>query len=671
MKRPAAVCGFTIYLTSFFLCGGSVRRILFTLSAFFALFFIVFPIFALSRRRLLGLTLVLTIAVSGALSSTAVLIRYMTSYQPVLSYVSRESSFIEGVVLDCGGLENRRYTYILKAEKIGAHDANCKFRFTSREDLYIKPGDRISANIASVNLLGKGQYERYYLSEGTYIGGWYADSLKIIGKAEKNFRIFFSSLRYQLKNQILKILPSDSGGLLCGIVLGDESAMSVRAQNSMIRSGINHIFSVSGVHVSVWSLIPFYFLSFLGIKKRQRAIICSLLPLLVCAITGFPPSALRAALMLYPVYLGSVLRLQGDMLNSLGAALTLICLGNPFIGGSISLLLSAAATIGIILSLEFFMPKIQKMIFITLGKTISAKLFQSIFSALFLSIIISGTLLPITVFQFGYISLLAPLANLLLVPLTETAMFIGGIGAMLKNSFLIKTAGRFCSLSLRGADFLASSSMSIVPANGKILICAFCCILLVFLFCLILKNKRFGVTFFVLLLSVTSTALSVFFQFSQMKQTEIQIAPSEKILLSISSHGREILVAPYFTAQEAGYLLDEKNIYTLDLLLLTDTEKMPYWAKDYAPRKFIQTKKAQSITLGDMQMQFSENGKICRMTNGKKKVLILLDEINPPENETADLLILSNTANKSIHPGLYGDMIISSELDEITSFPLS
>lgn len=61
---------------------------------------------------------------------------------------------------------------------------------------------------------------------------------------------------------------------------------------------------------------------------------------------GLSPSVVRACVMQAFVLAAPLFKRDSDGLTSLGAALLVILLGNPFAAGSISLQLSFAATLG-------------------------------------------------------------------------------------------------------------------------------------------------------------------------------------------------------------------------------------------------------------------------------------------------------------------------------------
>ena len=128
------------------------------------------------------------------------------------------------------------------------------------------------------------------------------------------------------------------------------------------------------------------------------------------AICGFTPSILRAALTYVIIVVGSLIFKKPDALNSLGLATIILLFINPLGFGNISLLLSLLSTFGLL----FICPILQNFILSVVSKFISPGRITKIIVFSF-SQTLSATLatLPVCILAIGYISLVAPLTNLL------------------------------------------------------------------------------------------------------------------------------------------------------------------------------------------------------------------------------------------------------------------
>ena len=172
---------------------------------------------------------------------------------------------------------------------------------------------------------------------------------KVIIKDESisSIFIFLNNLSIKIKNNIEKYFDSKIEGIVLGIVLGDKSKIEKEVAESFSESNISHILAVSGMHMTYVILIfNRFFYGLVG--RRYGNILSSVFVLLYMFITGFSPSVVRTGVVGIIVLLSEILRLRSDTWENLATSFVLICIYNPFLIKSISVLLSYGGTIGII-----------------------------------------------------------------------------------------------------------------------------------------------------------------------------------------------------------------------------------------------------------------------------------------------------------------------------------
>lgn len=209
-------------------------------------------------------------------------------------------------------------------------------------------------------------------------------------------------------------------GLLCGILFGDISDLDEDAYEQFQASGTAHILAVSGLHLGI--LYGFYRKA-AGKKKRPEAAI--LLGILIVAygtVSMWSPSVQRAAVMIALPVMAKFLDLRYDMLTGLSTIALFLMLRNPCIIFSTGFQMSFLA----IASICFFQPVMPRRV-------------PDSFSAMFAVQLGLGLY---QMYQFNYISLAAPLANIpilfltgLLVPSAIAGFFLflltGGCGPVM------------------------------------------------------------------------------------------------------------------------------------------------------------------------------------------------------------------------------------------------
>jgi competence protein ComEC len=113
------------------------------------------------------------------------------------------------------------------------------------------------------------------------------------------------------------------------LTLGDKTFLNEDVAEPFVRASTYHIFAVDGLRMVILSGMFFGLLRSLRVPRTVCG--CILIPLIwsYAGLTGWPASAIRAAVMLTIVILGGMLKRPSDPLNSLYAAALLILLGQP------------------------------------------------------------------------------------------------------------------------------------------------------------------------------------------------------------------------------------------------------------------------------------------------------------------------------------------------------
>lgn len=206
-------------------------------------------------------------------------------------------------------------------------------------------------------------------------------------------------------------------GFLTAELTGDKSAMDDGDYLAMRETGLAHLFAVSGLHCAF--LVT---LLALLLPRHRRRLFCGVtigvLVFYMCMV-GMTPSVVRACVMQGFLLLAPLFRRDGDPLTSLGAALLLILLPNPFAAASVSLQLSFAATFGIVL----LSGRLYHLLFDWYqGDNKHIRRVLS-FSCANLAVSLSAMIctVPLVAYYFNTLSLVSPLASLLAVPLAGYA----------------------------------------------------------------------------------------------------------------------------------------------------------------------------------------------------------------------------------------------------------
>ena len=215
--------------------------------------------------------------------------------------------------------------------------------------------------------------------------------------------------RLALADRIDRIFPPDQRLWLRALLLGDRSGLNADAQNRLRRSGTSHLIAISGLHLALIAGLIYLALRVPlaslpprwrhGIAPRTLALHGTLAASLLYAIlTGAAAPVLRAWVMLATVALCWHAPVLGSGRDALKLAALALLLQNPWQLGAAGAWLSFAAVAIILYSLPLW----RKL--------------RPLKQWLLLQVLITAILTPLGWALFGGISLIAPAANLVLIP---------------------------------------------------------------------------------------------------------------------------------------------------------------------------------------------------------------------------------------------------------------
>ena len=290
----------------------------------------------------------------------------------------------------------------------------------------LRPGDIISASVKFTSVQAeRGQLHYSQLSKGIYQKGYTKGDIEIDGRWAFRFLYFPKYLSNMLKEKVFSIFPDDVSHLMAAFITGDAAAFRKDSvlEDAMVRSGVIHIVSVSGMHLSF--LIGF--IRQFTANKKKTACICIPMILIFIPMTGASSAVIRSGLMHILILLSQTVRRQSDDVTTLSAVLAMMLIENPNSIANIGLQLSFTSIAGIFL----FAPRVQgwfNQVWMTRKK--NAPVRKLIISSLSSSIGATVFSAPISAVYFGYVSLIAPLTNILILEAAAVVFNIGFIACI-------------------------------------------------------------------------------------------------------------------------------------------------------------------------------------------------------------------------------------------------
>ena len=235
-----------------------------------------------------------------------------------------------------------------------------------------------------------------------------------------------TGLRTALGDPIRGLVPEPESGILVGIALGERSAIGPDLAYAFAASGTTHLLAISGFNMTLVAAA-----AGLAVRGRGRPLVRAIVT--VVAVLGYSAvvsggaSVFRAAAMAVVAALGLALGRRAAATNALAAAAAIMLIADPATITDVGFLLSVGATAGLF--------AFQARIAARLG-ALPTLVREGLAATLAATI----PTLPIIAAIFGRISLVAPLANVLAVPLFPplmvAAVLTAIIGVLLPNAAL-------------------------------------------------------------------------------------------------------------------------------------------------------------------------------------------------------------------------------------------
>lgn len=234
--------------------------------------------------------------------------------------------------------------------------------------------------------------------------------------------------------EVDKSIPKPASSLMVGLLIGERSLLSQDTQDMLTKLGLSHIVAVSGYNLSILAgLLD----RLLNGRWRWGGLALSLWGVWgFVLLTGAGASIMRAGIMC-TIFL--VLRYYGRpraVLPALGLCAAVMLVINPtYLWIDLSWQLSFLSLLGIVVltpRIQAVLPSRPMLLMELLSVTLAAQL----------------ATLGLVAYKFGQVSLIGPLANLIVMPLVPSLMFCGlalvGLGLLVPNIAIV--AGTWLAL---------------------------------------------------------------------------------------------------------------------------------------------------------------------------------------------------------------------------------
>ncbi len=279
----------------------------------------------------------------------------------------------------------------------------------------------------------------------------YAPKIQFLhaGAGDPFWQLVFT-LKSWLSNQINVIFTEPEASLVAGLLMGIRTSIPQSILDDFSRAGLTHVLAISGYNINLMITVFGFFFVGAGRRARFFGMLCGIVLFLL--FTGFSGSVIRAAWMGFFVILSIANGRKGQAIINLLLSAFLMTFLNPYVlAFDLSFELSFLATLGLVL----LMPVVENM-------NLFPKMPEFLREGLLITLAAQVFTTPLILYYFGRFSIIAPIANILFLPMIPLimlasflALIISFASPLLAFPFMAIT-WLFLKILLNGVHFIAA-----------------------------------------------------------------------------------------------------------------------------------------------------------------------------------------------------------------------
>lgn len=283
---------------------------------------------------------------------------------------------------------------------------------------------RITCSLARPKPAADGfRYDTYLAAQGISVLCEQPKQAHLIGYRGSWFLRKLFRFKHLIAEHINAIWPEPESSLMAGILYGSRAGLPPELTEAFNRTGVTHIIAVSGSNISYIAVSVMAALIWVGLNRRYAWVGVSVIIIGFVLFTGASASVVRAGIMGFLALLAKYFGRRVNIAVILVGTALCMALGNPYVlVYDAGFQLSFLSTLGLIyvaplLSAWFPCPYPRSALNIIWEHGITT------LAAL-------GATLPLLLFQFGRLSIVAPLVNILVLWTIPYIMLIGFLATM-------------------------------------------------------------------------------------------------------------------------------------------------------------------------------------------------------------------------------------------------
>ncbi len=363
---------------------------------------------------------------------------------------------------------------------------------------------------------------------------------------------------------------SDVSGILQALVCGYRNTISQNGDYEKFKiCGLAHVVAVSGAHLAIVISVFMYFLKRLRLNRNLSVALSIVFVLFYLLFAGIPISAIRSAIMVVLTLLSSLAKRRSHPINALAITIVAFLVHDPVASVSVSLFLSAASTLGIMMFASLITSWIEFR---------NRKLNEWVVEPCALTLASNIATLPFSVALFSQLSTISIAANIVATPLFSLACVVGLVSTVISLmvpplAFALMTISSLCTFPLNLAvDLLSQIPYAAIAINAEMLVMLlFSTGISVALWLVWPTFKRRGcIAAFTTISAFMIAVVLIVPLFARDEIVVLDVGQGDAILLR--SGGKNVLIDTGNQETKLKNSLADLGIFTLDAVIVTHSD---------------------------------------------------------------------------------------------------
>lgn len=427
---------FTLCVGGSFLVGAAGASLIATLAwlpfAIGSIFILIFGLIV--AKNVVAVRFAIILLLSLVLGATRFIIALPTNTPGEIQSYADKQMVAEGVIHEEPDRRIGAAQYVVKVERLTGKTEPVRGRLLIKTPLYPEYayGDRlkISCRLAKPEVTPDGfHYEKYLANQNIFVTCENPRIEKL--SAGNGSWLFAQILRFKnfVGDRINQVWSEPESSFMAGILYGSRAGLPPEITDLFNKTGVTHIIAVSGSNISIIVVAVMSTLLTLRVHRRKASWAVGIFIVVFVIFTGASASVVRAGIMGGIALLGKIIGRPVRMSIVLMVTAVLMTIVNPYVlMWDAGFQLSFLATMGLI----YISPVMMERISLRRVPGFVAVLLEN--GVTTMAAIVAT--LPLMLFQFGRLSMVAPIVNVLIL-WTIPYVMLGGFIATIVGMFYV------------------------------------------------------------------------------------------------------------------------------------------------------------------------------------------------------------------------------------------